>query len=85
MMASMIRIQIQLEPETREALRRRAFEEKKTISALVREILEETLDGRREVRGKKRRYDFSFIGEGKGDSAPVAENHDDYLDGGDPA
>lgn len=80
----MIRTQVQLRPETREALRRRAFEERKTLTALVREILEEALNGDRRDRGKRRRYDFSFFGEGKGDPAPVAENHDDYLDGGDP-
>jgi len=82
MMASMIRTQIQLEPETREALRHRAFEEKKTVSALVREILKEALAGGRKPGRRRRRYDFSFIGEGKGDPAPVAENHDDYLDDG---
>lgn len=82
MMASMIRVQIQLDPDTREALRRRAFEEGKSASAVAREILEGAL---RSGRASKPKYDFSdIIGIIKNDPENVSENHDDYLFGEDP-
>jgi hypothetical protein len=76
-MASMVRMQVQLDPATREALRRRAFEEGKSASAVAREILTRAL---RPTKGSKPRYDFSgIIGIIKDDPESVAENHDDYL------
>ena len=79
MMASMHRTQIQLDPETREALRRRAFDEGKSVSAVAREILQSAL---RVSPSKKPRYDFaSIIGIIKDDPENVSENHDDFLYG----
>ena len=81
MMASMIRVQIQLDPGTREALRRRAFEEGKSASAVAREILTRALSPEKGARPK---YPFGdIIGIIKDDPESVAENHDDYLFGDD--
>jgi plasmid stability protein len=79
-------VQVQLDPETREALRRRAFEEGKSASAVAREILQRALrssakpDSDTERRAKDL---FPFIGIIKDDPESVAENHDDYLFGDD--
>lgn len=81
MMTTMIRVQVQLDPETRDALRRRAFEERKSASAVAREILERAL---RSGKGLRPRYPFAdIIGIIKDDPESVAENHDDYLFGDD--
>ena len=83
MMASMTRTQIQLDDETREALRKRAFEEKKSVSAVARELLREALRATAPRRPKPR-YDFSsIIGIIKDDPEPVGRNHDDYIFGDD--
>ncbi len=75
----MIRMQIQLDPATRDALRRRAFEEGKSVSAVAREVLQKAL---LPPPAPGTRYDFSSIaGIIKGDFEAVAENHDDYLFG----
>ena len=82
-MASMTRTQVQLDDETRELLRKRAFQEKRSISTVARELLREAL---RTVpkRRKKPRYDLSsIIGIIRNDPADVAEHHDDYLNEGD--
>ncbi len=82
-MAPMTRTQIQLDDETREALRRRAFEEKKSVSAVARELLREALRAPPKPKGKPR-YDFSsIIGIIKDDPENVSENHDDYIFGDD--
>ena len=80
-MASMTRTQIQLDEPTREALRRRAFDEGKSISAVAREILVKAL-GPRPRKRKGPRYDFASIsGIIKDDPANVSENHDAFLFG----
>jgi plasmid stability protein len=82
----MIRMQIQLDDRTREALRRRAFAEGKSLSALARQILQQALlPGPADAapRPMTAKELFPFIGIGKGDAADVAENHDDYLFGDD--
>jgi len=75
----MKRTQIQLEDETYQLLRRQAFEHGKSISAVVREILEEKL------RAPNRRFrveDLTFIGAGESELSrwdPISENHDEAL------
>lgn len=77
----MRRTQLQIEESTYEALRRKAFEEGKSISAVVRELLAEGLgEGRYERRLTI--DDFPFVGAGRsrqGNLQPVSERHDEAL------
>lgn len=77
----MKRTQIQIDPPIYEALRRRAFEQGRSLSALVRESLAEYLGvGKRSPRLTSR--NFSFVGAGRtrqGRLAPVSERHDEAL------
>lgn len=71
----MKRAQIQLEEETFEALRQRAFREKKSISGVIRELIHKEMapSTRPQPVSKK---DFRFIGAGKsiqGVLKPVSE------------
>ena len=79
---AMKRTQVQLDANTYEALRRRAFEQGRSLSALVRESLAEFLG-----TGKRKRrltmQDFTFVGSGRsrqGRLTPVSERHDEALD-----
>ena len=75
----MKRTQVQIDEATYERLRREAFERGMSVSALVREVLQERFGTR------PRRYrleDFGFIASGEseqGDLAPVSERHDEAL------
>jgi hypothetical protein len=77
----MIRTQVQLDEETYEALRRRAFTEKKSLSAVVRALLAQAL-GVTPRKKRRRRYNFDFIGKFRGEETDVSVRHDDYLWGG---
>ena len=77
----MKRTQIQLDDETYAAVRRRAYEEQRSISSVVRDALREKLGTK---KGKKRLTleSFPFIGAGntrQGKRAPVSERHDEAL------
>ena len=77
----MRRAQIQLEEETFEILRQRAFEEKKSIAGVIRELIhkEITLPAKQKPLSIK---DFRFIGSRKsvqGSLKPVFEQHDQVL------
>lgn len=78
MMANMKRrTLIQLNQQTYDALRRRAFARKQSISAVAREALATALG----VDQPKKTYsvkDFSFIGAGRGPKTkrPISEDHD---------
>jgi hypothetical protein len=78
----MKRAQIQLEEETFEALRHRAFQEKKSIAGLIRELIDKEMSLK--VRPKSLSLeDFRFIGAGKslqGSLEPVSEKHDQALE-----
>jgi hypothetical protein len=78
----MKRSQIQLEEKTFEALRQRAFQEKKSIAGLIRELINKEMSP--EVQPKALSLkDFRFIGAGKsfqGSLAPVSERHDQALE-----
>jgi hypothetical protein len=75
------RAQIQFDDETYSALRRRAYEEHRSISSVVREELQKAL------LPKKRRKrltlrDFPFVGAGRtkqGGLSPISERHDEAL------
>ena len=76
----MKRTQIQLDEATYQALRRRAYEEQSSISAIAREILARALapgGPRRTAAGR-----FKFVGAGRsrqGKLSPVSERHDEAL------
>jgi len=78
----MKRAQIQLEEETFEVLRQRAFQEKKSIAGVIRELIhkEINLPARQKPLSIK---DFRFIAAGKsvqGSLEPVSERHDQALE-----
>jgi hypothetical protein len=81
MMAGMRRAQIQFDDATYAALRRRAYEEHRSISSVVREEMARVLL----PKARKRRLtlkDFPFVGAGKtkqGELSPVSERHDEAL------
>lgn len=77
----MKRAQIQLDEELFEILRRRAFQKKCSISAVIREILKKDIDSTRPSSPTSIRQ-FHFVAAGKskqGDLEPVSERHDDAL------
>ena len=78
----MKRTQIQLDEATYEAVRRRAYEQGRSMASVVRETLAEAFG----TEVKKPRWtidDFTFIGMGRDSNnpreAPVSEHHDDAL------
>jgi len=78
--ADSFRTQVQLDDETYAAVRRKAYAEHRSISAVVRDALSETLGS----KGKKRLTlaSFPFIGSGssrQGKLSPVSERHDEAL------
>ena len=79
----MTRAHILLDPEIHDALRRRAFDERKSISEVAREILRQALCKRRPKRsrrvGRHPLWDLVGIVEDAGD---LSERHDDYLNEG---
>ena len=73
----MRRIPIQIDEETYRALKRRAFEEGRSIAAIVRDSL-----SRMSAHRPRTIDDFVFVGsgEGKGDArSRVSERHDQAL------
>jgi hypothetical protein len=72
---TMIRTQVQLDEPTYEALRQKAFAERKSFSALVREILSKAL-GR---PSRRKRGTFTFVGMVRGRKRDVSARHDEYL------
>jgi hypothetical protein len=81
MMYSMHRTQIQIDDRTYAAVRRRAYEEGRSLSAIVRDLLAEALDVRQPLT-KRRVAEFASVGIGRsrqGRLAPVSERHDEAL------
>jgi hypothetical protein len=78
----MRRAQIQLEEETYDALRHKAFKEKKSIAGVIREIIRKEITPSGQSHHKTVK-DFNFIGIGRsrqGLSKPVSERHDEALE-----
>jgi hypothetical protein len=75
----MKRTQIQLDDATYETLRRRAFEQGRSMASLVREMLAEAF-GAPSGRRSRNIGDFTFIGMGSDPhpphDVPVSEDHD---------
>ena len=78
----MKRAQIQLEEETFEVLRQRAFQEKKSIAGLIRELIDKEMAIQAQHKPLSLK-DFRFIAAGKslqGSLKPVSERHDQALE-----
>jgi len=78
----MKRAQIQLEEELFDLLRRRAFQEKRSISGVIREILRKEITSSHRSRSSSMK-DFRFIAAGRsrqGPLKPVSERHDEALE-----
>lgn len=76
----MIRTQIQLEPETWEALRKAADEQGKSVSEVVRESVKSMLNqSRQRALGERLLEVCGKYRSGLGD---LARNHDRYLEDG---
>jgi len=74
----MTRTQLQIDDETYEALRARAFTQRKSMSAVVREILRQGL-GLGKMDRERSSSRFSFVGIGASGRHDIAARHDDYL------
>ena len=77
----MRRIQIQLDEPTYAALRRRAFEEKRSLSAIIWRLLADAMEGER-PRGRRSLKELASVGAGhsrQGRLSPVSERHDEAL------
>ena len=74
----MTRTQLQIDDETYEALRAKAFNERRSMSAVARDLLRESLGL---ARPERRPVDeeFTFIGSGSSGLTDISERHDDYL------
>ncbi len=72
---AMRRLPIQIDEKTYAALRRKSFEEKRSIASIVRECLEKA----HQTAKARSVSDFSFVGSGasqQGRLNPVSRNHD---------
>jgi len=78
----MKRAQIQLKEKTFEVLRQRAFQEKKSIAGVIRELIDKEMTLQAQPKSLSIK-DFRFIGAGKSlqrSLKPVSERHDQALE-----
>ena len=78
----MKRTLIQFDEDTYEELRRRAFEQGRSISSLTRELVAKGLKAGKTRKRITRVDQFSFIGAARskqGHLSPVSERHDEAL------
>ena len=79
----MVRTQLQIDEVTYEALRVKAHNQRKSMSAVVREILKESLvepkaqNSQTQETILKKKY--SWISAGKSNETDLSVRHDDYL------
>lgn len=74
----MTRTQLQIDDDTYEALRLRAYKERKSMSAVVRELLREGLAlGKRS--GGQQGVRFTFVSSGASGRKDISVRHDDAL------
>ncbi len=81
MESTMKRTQLQLDEDTYQLLRTKAFEQGITVAAVIRKILHQFV--RVPKRPTTRLKDFTFIGSGSSDPSnldPISERHDEALD-----
>jgi hypothetical protein len=77
----MKRIQIQLDEEVYNLLRRRAFQERRSIAGVIREIIKKEITPSDRSRSLSIK-DFRFVAAGQskhGTLKPVSERHDEAL------
>ena len=77
----MKRTQIQLDEEVYDLVRRRAFQEKKSIAGVIREIIRKEITPSDRFRSSSIK-DFRFIAAGRskqGILKPVSERHDEAI------
>jgi hypothetical protein len=77
----MKRTVIQFDDETYQKVKQRAFDQERSMSSVVRELVAKGLDGRKRKK-PTRAEQFSFVGAGRsrqGALAPVSERHDEAL------
>lgn len=77
----MRRTQIQLDEKTYEALRKKAFQENRSMADIIRSVLHERLDVSSE-QTKRNSSAFAFVGSGRSqgkDSGDIAQRHDEAL------
>lgn len=82
-MPSVRRTQIQLDEVTYSALRLRAYQERRSLSAVIRDALAQSLGTRPGKLTRRSIKDFPFVGAGQsrqGADAPVSERHDEALE-----
>ncbi len=72
----MTRTQLQLDDDTYDALRRRAYRDRKSLSAVAREILRSGLGLEQRVN---ERYEFTFINSGNSGRGDISVHHDEAL------
>ena len=78
----MRRTQVQLDEATYEALRRKSYEERRSISALIRDLVARSVETAPPRSRPRSLAEFPFIGAGRskqGRLAPVSERHDEAL------
>jgi hypothetical protein len=78
----MVRTQLQIDNDTYEALREASHRQRKSMSAVAREILRQHLAPRRQdeqVRETDLNKKYSWIGSGKSGERDISVRHDDYL------
>lgn len=78
----MRRTLIQFDEQTYRKLRQQAFQQERSISALVREMVVKTLTGNIKQEKPKRAEKFLSVGAGRsrqGRLSPVSERHDEAL------
>jgi len=76
------RTQVQLEEEISDCLRRRAFQEKKSVAGVIREIVKKEIATPGQARPSLIQ-DFAFIAVARsrqGKLKPVSEHHDEALE-----
>jgi plasmid stability protein len=77
----MKRVQIQLDEEVYDLLRRRAFQEKRSVAGVIREIIRKDINPFGRSRSSQIKK-FRFIGAGRSKQCtlkPVSERHDEAL------
>ena len=74
----MTRTQLQIDDETYEALRARAFSQHRSMSSVARQLLRESL-GLARPEPEPVDPEFTFIGSAASGHTDISERHDDYL------
>ena len=77
-MATVVRTQVQLRPDQHRRLREEAFRRGISVSALLRELVDERLPRRRRTQ-REIEQAMAFVGIGRGLPDDIVERHDDYL------